>query len=131
MELHLKIIGVLLLGLAAMHVPFPRQFQWKDELRSLSLLNREMMYVHTLFVALTILLIGVLCLTCSNDLVNTPLGKRVCLGLAIFWGTRLFIQFFGYSSEIWRGKVFETIMHFAFSIFWVYVTGIFIIIWLT
>ena len=130
MDLHLKIIGVLFIGLAIMHVPFPRQFQWKDELRSLSLMNREMMYVHTLFVALTILLNGVLCLTSANDLINTPLGKQICLGLAIFWGTRLFIQFFGYSSELWRGKVFETVMHFLFSIFWGYVTVVFTLVWL-
>jgi hypothetical protein len=125
MELHLKIIGVLLIGLALMHVPFPHRFQWKKELTSLSLLNREMMYVHTLFVALTILLIGILCLTSANDLVNTPLGKRICLGLAIFWGTRLFVQFFGYSSELWRGKTFETIIHIVFSILWTYITIVF------
>ena len=130
MELHLKIIGVLLIGLAGMHVPFPRRFQWKKELGSLSLLNREMMYVHTLFVALTILLIGLLCLFSANDLVNTPLGKRVCLGLAIFWGMRLFVQFFGYSSELWKGKIFETIMHIIFSILWVYVTVVFAAVWL-
>ena len=130
MELHLKIIGVLLIGLAAMHASFPKQFQWKDELRPLSLLNREMMYVHTLFIALTILLMGLLCLLSSNDLVNTPLGKRVCLGLAIFWGIRLFVQFFGYSSELWRGKIFETTMHIVFSILWVYVTVVFTAVWL-
>lgn len=130
MELHLKIVGVLLIGIAVMHVPFPRQFQWKKELVSLSLMNREMMYVHTLFVALTILLIGLLCLFSASDLVNTPLGKRVCVGLAIFWGTRLIAQFFGYSSELWRGKVFETTMHIVFSILWVYVTVVFSAVWL-
>lgn len=130
MELHLKIVGVLLIGIAVMHVPFPRQFQWKKELVSLSLMNREMMYVHTLFVALTILLIGLLCLFSASDLVNTPLGKRVCVGLAIFWGTRLIVQFFGYSSELWRGKVFETTMHIVFSILWVYVTVVFSAVWL-
>ncbi|MEP7076812.1 MAG: hypothetical protein ABI878_13480 [Acidobacteriota bacterium] len=131
MEPHLKVVGLLLIGVAVMHVPFPMQFQWKKELGSLSLLNREMMYVHTLFVALTILLIGLLCLSSANDLANTPLGKRICLGLAIFWGTRLVVQFFGYSSELWRGKIFETTMHILFSILWVYVTVVFAAIWLS
>ena len=130
MELHLKIIGVLLIGLAVMHIPFPRRFEWKKELTSLSLLNREMMYVHTLFVALTILLIGILCLTSATDLVNSPLGKRTCLGLAIFWGTRLFVQFFGYSSELWRGKTFETIVHILFSVLWTYITAVFAAVWM-
>ena len=131
MELQLKIIGGLLIGLALLHIPFPRRFQWKSELSSLSLLNREMMYVHTLFIALTILLMGALCLFCAGDLINTTLGNRVCLGLAIFWGTRLAVQFFGYSSELWRGKKFETVVHVIFSIFWIYFTAVFFLVWFT
>lgn len=130
MELHFKIIGVLLIGLALMHIPFPKQFRWKEELRPLSLLNREMMYVHTLFIALMILLMGFLCLFSSNDLVSTQLGRRVSLGMGIFWVTRLFIQFFGYSSELWKGKVFETTMHILFSILWIYFSVIFVAVWL-
>ena len=130
MELNLKIAGVLLIGLALLHIGFPRRFQRNAELAGLSLLSRQIMYVHTLFVALTILLIGVLCVSSAGDLVNTTLGRRVCLGLALFWLTRLVIQFFGYSSELWRGKVFETVIHIAFSVFWVYLTATFVLAWL-
>lgn len=28
MELHFKIIGVLLIGLAMIHIPFPKRFNW-------------------------------------------------------------------------------------------------------
>ena len=130
MELHLKVIGVLQIGLALLHAFFPRHFRWKEELSGLSLLSRQIMYVHTLFIALIILLTGVLCLTSAADLVSTPLGKRVCLGLGLFWITRLLIQFFGYSSELWKGKVFETVMHIVFSIFWLYLSVVFVMIWL-
>ncbi len=131
MEVHLKIIGVLQIGLALLHAFFPKRFGWKEELGSLSILSRQMMYVHTLFIALTIFLMGILCLTSAADLINTSLGKRVSLGLAIFWATRLLIQFFGYSSQLWRGKVFETIMHIIFSIFWIYMSVVFIAVWLS
>ena len=131
MEVHLKIIGVLQIGLALLHAFFPKRFGWKEELGSLSILSRQMMYVHTLFIALTIFLMGILCLTSAADLINTSLGKRVSLGLAIFWATRLLIQFFGYSSQLWRGKVFETIMHIIFSIFWIYMSVVFIALWLS
>ena len=47
MELLLKIIGGLLVLLAAIHIAFPKYFDWKVQLSSLSLINREMMYVHT------------------------------------------------------------------------------------
>jgi hypothetical protein len=116
MELHLKIAGALLIGLAFLHALFPRRFKWKDELVSLGLLSRQIMYVHTLFIALVILLMGLLCLSSADELVSTPLGKRVALGMAVFWVTRLFVQFFGYSSDLWRGKAFETAMHVLFSL---------------
>lgn len=126
MEIHYKIIGYLLIALSLLHVGFPRRFQWEEELRPLSLLNRQMMYIHTFFVALMVLLMGLLCVTTTSELLYTPLGHRISLGLGLFWGCRLVIQFFGYSSELWRGKRFETIMHVLFSILWGYVTAVFL-----
>jgi hypothetical protein len=131
MELHLKIAGFCLIGLSLVHAIFPRQFNWKQELSSLSIINREMMYVHTLFIAFTLFLVGVLCLTSSADLVNTRLGKRISLGLGIFWALRLFVQLGGYSSKTWRGKSLETKVHILFSIFWAYLSVIFILIYLS
>ena len=130
MELHLKIIGVLLILLAIIHVAFPTYFKWKNELSTLSLINRQLMYIHSFFIAFIILLIGILCLTSGRELIYTSLGKTISLGLGIFWSTRLFIQFFGYSAKLWKGKTFETSLHIFFSIFWTYLSVIFILIWL-
>lgn len=130
MELHLKIIGICLIFLSLIHAIFPRQFNWKQELSSLSIMNREMMYVHTFFIAFTLFLIGVLCLTSATDLISTTFGKQVSLGLGIFFFLRLLVQFFGYSSKTWKGKRMETTVHVLFSIFWAYVTSIFIFIYL-
>ena len=126
MEIHLKIIGVLLISLSVIHVIFPKYFNWKKELAHLSLINRQMMWVHTFFIAFVVLLMGILCLTSSHELVSTNFGRKVSLGIGIFWGIRLLIQFFGYSSELWRGKTLETIVHVVFSIVWVYLTTVFL-----
>jgi len=131
MQSHIKIIGVLLIILATIHVVFPKYFNWKEELKPLSIINRQLMYVHSFFIAFAILLIGIFCLTSSSDLVGTTLGKRICLGLGIFWTTRLIIQFFGYSSKLWKGKTFETFIHIIFSVFWIYLSVIFILISIT
>ena len=129
MELHLKIIGCTLVILALIHVIFPKYFNWSEELSSLSLINRQVMYIHTFFIGLGVLLMGILCLTSATELVETALGKRISLGFGIFWLARLFIQFFGYSSELWKGKMFETIVHILFAIFWTYITAVFLIIY--
>jgi hypothetical protein len=115
--------------LGSIHVFFPRYFSWKQELRNLSPINRQMMYVHTLFIALTVFLMGVLCLTSADDLVSTPLGRTITLGLAIFWTIRLLIQAFGYSSELWRGKLFETFVHILFCLIWIFLSAVFIFAW--
>lgn len=125
MELHLKIIGFCLIALGLVHAIFPRQFNWKQELSSLSIVNREMMYVHTFFIAFTLFLVGLLCWTSATDLVGTTFGKRVSLGLGIFF-------FKTYRPVFWllikdlEGKALETTVHVLFSIFWTYVTVIFI-----
>lgn len=126
METHFNIIGGILIILAFAHIVFPVYFNWKNEFQTLSLINRQMMQVHTIFIALTVFLMGLLCLTSSKDLIETNLGKTVSLGFAFFWIVRLFIQFFGYSSLLWKGKKFETIVHIVFSILWIYMSGVFL-----
>lgn len=80
------------------------------------------------FIAFALFLIGLLCLTSPDELMSTALGKRVCLGLGIFWATRLYVQFFGYSRQLWKGKPFETIVHILFSLFWAYVSVVFLLV---
>ena len=126
MELHLKIIGILLIALSLAHVGLPRYFRWKTDLLGLSLFNRQVMYVHTFFIALAVLLMGVLCLTSAAEITGTQLGRKVSLGLAIFWAARLIVQFFGYSPKLWRGKVFETAVHVMFAVLWIYLTAVFV-----
>lgn len=125
METNFKIIGVLLMVLAMIHVFFPKYFNWKQELKPLSLINRQMMAVHTFFIALVVFLTGLLCLTSATDLIQTKLGKTMSLGLGIFWAARLFFQLFIYSSKLWKGKKFETTIHILFLFLWAYLSGTF------
>ena len=125
MELHLKIIGILLISLALVHIIFPKYFNWINELSTISLVNRQMIYVHTFFIALILLLMGLLCLTSPVQIIETKLGNRIAFGLGIFWAIRLSIQFFGYSTTLWKGKRFETIVHILFSVLWTYLTVVF------
>ena len=125
MQTLIEITGYLLIALALLHAVFPRHFRWREETAGLTLLTRQILYIHTLFIALTVGFIGLLCVTSADDLIRTPLGRRVCIGLAVFWGIRLAVQFFGYSPELWRGKRFETTMHVLFALFWAFLTGLF------
>lgn len=125
MEIHIQIIGSILILLALVHIIFPKYFNWKLELINLSLINRQMMTTHTFFIALTVFLMGLLCITQSQSLTSTDLGKTICLGLGVFWLVRLFFQLFIYSAKLWKGKTFETIVHIFFTLFWTYMSVVF------
>lgn len=131
MEAHLNFIGGLLIALALVHGIFPKYFNWAKELKHLSLINHQMMEIHTFFVALIVFLMGVLCLTSANELVTTSLGKKISIGMGIFWLFRLVVQFFGYSVKLWKGKVFETGVHIVFALLWTYLSVVFVVIWMS
>lgn len=131
MELHLKITGLLLIILAIIHIIFPKYFNWKSELSSLSLINKQLMYVHTFFIALVVLLMGVFCLYAADDIAYTKLGRQLSLGLFIFWSIRLIFQFCMYSPKLWRGKLFESTIHVLFSILWIYFSIVFFFVYWT
>lgn len=127
MDVLLKITGTILVVLALLHSIFPKYFNWDTELAQLSLINRQMTKVHTFFIAFVVFLMGLLCLVETTDLIDTALGKNISLGLGVFWLTRLIIQFFGYSTKLWKGKRFETVVHIIFSILWMFLSGVFLL----
>jgi len=130
MEIHIKIVGSLLIALSLMHIIIPKYFKWEQELTSLSLITKQILYVHTFFIAFIVLLMGLLCLSYSHELVHDPFGRVITLGLFGFWLTRLIFQFFVYSPKVWRGKRFETIMHVVFTMTWSYFTVVFLLSYL-
>ncbi len=124
---HLNIVGYLLCALASIHIAFPHYFNWKKELATLSLLHRQIYHVHTFFVALILMLMGLLCIYEASDLLFSSLGGYICAGLALFWLLRWLFQFFVYSPALWRGRRFETSMHIVFSFLYGYFTLVFVL----
>ena len=124
--LHLRIVGLLMAWLAAVNLFVPKVFRWREELASISLLNRQIFQVHGMFIVLTLALFSALLLTAADALLEpTRLSRAMLAGLTIFWGLRMLAQWFVYSPEIWRGHRFNTVMHYLFSTLWIYVTGVF------
>lgn len=126
MIIHIKITGYLLLLLACIHAFFPKYFNWGKELKQLSLINNQMMRTHTFFIALTVGLMGLLCISSALELTTTSLGKKITLGLGMFWMIRLLFQVFVYSTKLWKGKTFETYVHILFVLLWIYISGVFL-----
>jgi hypothetical protein len=124
--LHLRIVGLIMAVLVVVNVDVPRRFKWRDEMARLSLLNRQIFQAHSIFLVLTLALFSALLLLYGPHLLeSTPLSRAMLAGLTIFWGLRTMMQWAFYSSAIWRGDRFKTVMHYVFSATWVYVTAVF------
>lgn len=125
MILLIQLIGCGLVILAIIHAVFPKVFEWKHELPRLSLVNQQLMTVHTFFIALTVFLMGLLCFSSAELLLHTELGKKILFGLSFFWFVRLITQLFWYSPKLWQGKHLETLVHIVFILLWSAMTVIF------
>ncbi len=124
--INLRIVGVVMACLVVINVDVPRRFNWSEELARVSLLNRQIFRVHSIFLVLLLAMFSVLLLTSASSLLErTRLSRAVLVGLTIFWALRMLMQWFFYSPQIWRGHRFKTAMHYVLSATWIYVTAVF------
>jgi len=124
LTLHLRVVGILLMLLGVSHFFFDQYFGWKHELESVSLLTRQIFYVHTFFIGIGVMMAGaVSCLLADALVCRSDLSCAVLAAMAAFWFCRLLAQFFVYDPALWRGNRFRTGMHAAFAVFWCYVTA--------
>jgi hypothetical protein len=127
LEVHPRVVGMLLLMLAGLNVLLPRRFGWGTELAKLSLLTRQIFIVHCVFIFLVLVMMGVLSAVFAPLLMGrTPLATVVLSGLTVFWVVRLLMQFFFYSPKLWQGNRFNTVMHIVFSCVWIYVSTVYV-----
>ena len=80
--------GVLI---ASAIVPF--RLNWRDELRSLSRLHRQMYWVYGGYVVLSIVAFAALSIVNARELAGgSGLARGFCAYVAVFWGIRVVLQ---------------------------------------
>ncbi len=123
---HLRIVGVMMAVLVVVNLVVPYLFDWRAELSRLSLLNRQIFQVHSIFIVLILGMFSALLLTSAEALLEpTRLSRAILIGLTIFWAVRMLMQWWFYSPDVWRGNRFRTAMHYVFSGSYIYVTATF------
>lgn len=92
--------GILHFGTLIASATVPQVLDWKAELRKLDALSRQLIWVHGVFIVLTIAGFGVLTLILPADLAaRTPLARAICGFIALFWLARLAVQFFVFDAK--------------------------------
>jgi hypothetical protein len=129
MKFMIQLAGLLQISLALLHFPIAKHLKWKADLQNTSQLTREIFWVHTFFICLLLMLIGLPSVIAPQLLLTrNDLRLTVALCLAIFWVCRLYFQLFVYSPAHRQGKIFETIIHWTFTGLWSFLAITYILI---
>jgi len=122
----LRLAGVGLILLAFLHIPIGRTLQWREDGKKLSPANEQIFHVHTFFICLVVVLMGLPCLLAPGIfLERSEAGLWLAASLSAFWIFRLYFQFFVYRVDLWKGKRMETVLHWWFSFIWLALASLF------
>lgn len=84
-------IGQLCVLFASALVPL--RMNWREELRSLSRLHRQMYWVYGGYVVLSIIAFAIISILNARELASgSGLARGFCVYVAVFWGIRLILQ---------------------------------------
>ena len=125
-EIHLRVVGGLLLGIAVLGVYVPRHFGWARHIQPLPLLTRQVFVIHCWFVSGVCGLLGLLLSILAPALLAPgALPRALLIGLLAMWGARMFAQWLFYDARLWRGIPLHTFMHVLFSAIYIYFVATF------
>lgn len=106
MELLIKLGGIYNIVLVIFHLLFWRIFNWKEDLRSLSFLNRAIMQVLNLSLTFAFVIFSYISLVHTKELISTSLGQSLLGLIALFWLARSVEQVVFFKLKNWRSIAF-------------------------
>ncbi len=106
MELLIKAGGIYNIVLVIFHLLFWRIFNWKEDFRSLSFLNRAIMQVLNLSLTLAFVIFSYISLVHTKELISTSLGQSLLGLIALFWLARSVEQVVFFKLKNWRSIAF-------------------------
>jgi len=102
----IKAGGFYSFGLVVFHLLFWHLFNWKEDLRSLTFLNRAVMQVLNISLTLTFVIFGFISLWHTEELLSTSLGQNLLILLALFWFARTVQQVIFFKLRHWKSWAF-------------------------
>ncbi|VAX20298.1 hypothetical protein MNBD_NITROSPINAE04-1102 [hydrothermal vent metagenome] len=106
METLIKLGGVYNIILVIFHLLFWRIFNWNEDLRSLSFLNRSTMQVINLSLTIVFVIFANISLAHTHELLSTSLGESLLLSISLLWFARSFMQVKFYKLRHWGSIAF-------------------------
>lgn len=100
----------------------PTRLRWKEELASLSPLNQKLMWTYGSFIVFTIVSWGILTAILHDEILRgSRPGLALCTVISLFWGARLLVDTFYFSSDDWPKGPFMQIGHILLNCLFTFV----------
>lgn len=109
----LQTVAVLQLGVAIINLRLVRILHWEEEVKNMSLLLRQVFQIHGWYISLTMAIFAVLTWRFAGEMAigAHPALQWLCGSIALFWGSRVILQFVHYSPSHWKGRPGRTVIH--------------------
>ncbi|MBC8374868.1 MAG: hypothetical protein H8E26_02415 [FCB group bacterium] len=106
MEVLIKLGGVYNIALVIFHLLFWRIFDWKNDLRKLSFLNRAIMQVLNLSLSFVFIIFSYISIAHTDELLSTALGHSLLILMTLFWVARSIEQIIFFKLNHWGSVAF-------------------------
>jgi hypothetical protein len=122
----LQFAGVTMIALALAHFGLSKLLAWQEDTQKLRPINRQVFIVHTVFLAVGIFLLGLVCLFFAPSfLEKTTLAAVATACFAMCWLSRLICQIFVFRSEITKNKRLNDFLQVAGMMLWTFYMALF------
>lgn len=120
---YIWIAGGLQLVMFVVSLFLPARLRYRENLSKVLPIIQQIFTVHSIYISMLLLVLGVLCFLFAPELAGGSLLGRFFSGyLAVFWGLRVFIQLFYYDPELKRQN---PLANMAFTLAFIYLCGVF------
>ncbi len=100
LENALRLAGIGHFGLLAASALTPFVLSWRERLKTLPLLLRQLFWVYGVFIVLMIIGLGTFTLVHAEELASgQTVARSVSIFAAVFWGLRLGVQLFVFDTK--------------------------------
>jgi hypothetical protein len=126
LELVLRLGGALHFVILIASALTPRMLDWRHGLAPLHPFLRRLFWVYGVFITMVIAGFGVLALRHAPEMAaGDPAARSLCAFIAIFWGARLFVQFFVFDAKPFLTRWWVTAGYHSLTLAFIYLTGAF------
>ncbi len=123
----LTLAGIAHFGILIASANAPKALNWKETLKPLPKLMRQMFWVYGWFIVLMIVGFGIITLVHTETLATagTPMARWMAGLIAVFWFVRLMVQFFVFDAKPFLTNWFYKVGYHGLTVVFIFLTAVY------